>query len=585
MKFKLFVYILLVFATLSCSTSSPLKQSAAYQASPINLSEEEQRTFDFYFYEGMRLKDEGLFQQALDSLHKSYALDSLDAGLLAEIAIMNAQIGHPERALSYMRSALDKDPDNWWYNIQLIHLYLNYNKIEKALAQAEKLQKKHPLKEEVYSLLIPLYQQSERFDDMLTMYDQLEKIIGINERIVFDKMGINLMLNRPKVAAAEIEKLINKYPYEFKYQVLKGDFLMQLQQPQKALEIYEQVLISDPRNPYAQISLSEYYNTKGDAGRSLEFVIKSLSNNLLELETKMEILGQHIENLIKSKTKLEDTEQLFQLLIEYYPLDERVHEYYAAYLRHLQRDSDALDVYESILAIKPGKETVWLSIMQVYFSQQDYEMAIETAHRALEVLNDKLKTYYFMAITYQVSGQYEKALETHLAALQLFNENEQPMLRSDFYTHLAETYSQLEQKELAYQAYEEAIRYNPDNVIALNNYAYNLALDKKELAKAERMSAKTIEKEPRNSTYLDTYAWVFYQQGKYSLAKFYIERAISYLSEDKDHGIYYEHYGDILWMTEKNDEKALENWQKAWDAGIQTEELKQKIENKGWNRE
>ena len=119
----------------------------------------------------------------------------------------------------------------------------------------------------------------------------------------------------------------------------------------------------------------------------------------------------------------------------------------------------------------------------------------------------------------------------------------------------------------------------------MNNYAYNLSLDKSDLAKAERLSAKTIEKEPRNSTYLDTYAWIFYQQGNYSLAKFYMERAISYLTAEQNAGVYYDHYGDILWMTRTNDEKALENWKKAWNAGVQTDELKQKIENKGWKRD
>jgi Tfp pilus assembly protein PilF len=113
-------------------------------------------------------------------------------------------------------------------------------------------------------------------------------------------------------------------------------------------------------------------------------------------------------------------------------------------------------------------------------------------------------------------------------------------------------------------------------------------LDKKDLKKAERMSSKTVELEPKNSTYLDTYAWILYQQGNYSLAKFYIERAIDNLTKEEDPGVVLEHYGDILWMnskdTKKDDGKALEIWQKSYDAGNKTDELKQKITNKGWKR-
>jgi hypothetical protein len=38
-------------------------------------------------------------------------------------------------------------------------------------------------------------------------------------------------------------------------------------------------------------------------------------------------------------------------------------------------------------------------------------------------------------------------------------------------------------------------------------------------------------------------------------------------------------------MSKKDDKKALEMWQKSYDAGNKTEELKNKINNQGWKRE
>lgn len=585
MKIKIaFIYVVVALIA-GCSTSQKLKEAAVVPAKKISLSEEDQRSFDYHFYEGLRLKEEGLFEQALDSFALSYRIDSIDAGLLAEIAMMQAYLDKKDESIATMQKALQQDPDNWWFNMQMIRFLLHNNRNDEALELTKKLHQKYPLREEVYNILIPMHQKNEQYEEALKLYDQLESIIGINERTSFDKMGLNLMMNQPRKAASEIDKLIQKFPYENRYRVLKGDFLMQLKQPDKALELYQQVLTDEPQNPYAQISMSEYYNISGNAERSLEYIIMALKNNELEIETKIEILSQHIENLMRAESKLEDTETLFKLLIEYYPLDERVHEYYAAYLQHLKRETEALEVYESIVAINPGKESVWFSLMQIYFGREDYTKVIEVADRAISSLENQLRVYYFKAISYELMNLSEEAIATHLKALSLFKDNEQPSLRSDINTHLAEAYYKKEQKDLAYQAYEEALRYNPDNILALNNYAYFLSLDKTDLAKAERMSAKTIEKEPRNSTYLDTYAWIFFQQEKYSLAKFYIERAISYLKEDQNPGVYYEHYGDILWMTRTNDEKALENWQKAWEAGVQTDDLKQKIENKGWKRE
>ncbi|MDX9749216.1 MAG: tetratricopeptide repeat protein [Paludibacter sp.] len=587
MKIQWLIFVLVAVAALSCRSAAPAVVSSTgfTGVARVALTEEQQRRFDFYFYEGLRLKEEGLFQQALDSLLISYSLDSLDAGLLAEMALMQASLDKNPESVQNMQKALELDPDNWWFNMQLFRLYMHNKRNDEALKLAEQLHKKYPLKEEVYSLLIPLYQQNERFEEAVKLYDQLESITGINERISFDKMRLHLMLNQPRKATSEIDKLIQKYPYENRFRVLKGDFLMQQKQPEKALELYQEVLADEPQNPHAQISMSEYYNLKGDAVHSLEYVVAALKNNQLEIEMKIDILGQHIENLLKSERKLEDTEELFKLLIEYYPRDERVHEYYAAYLQHQKREKDALEVYESILAINPKKETVWFGIMQLHFSNKEYDKVIEVADRAIEALDNNLRAYYFKAITYDLAGDSDKAIETHMQALPLFKDGEQPLLRSDFYSHLAELNNKLGKHEDAFAAYEESLKHNPDNIGVLNNYAYNLSIHKTELAKAERMSARTIEKEPRNSTYLDTYAWIFYQQGNYSLAKFYIERAISYLTDKQDKGVYYEHYGDILWMTRTNDDKALENWKKAWDAGVQTDELKQKIENKGWKRD
>ncbi len=110
----------------------------------------------------------------------------------------------------------------------------------------------------------------------------------------------------------------------------------------------------------------------------------------------------------------------------------------------------------------------------------------------------------------------------------------------------------------------------------LNNYGYYLSLREVELEKAEKMSRITINAEPDNPTYLDTYAWILHKAGKQEQALEYIEKAVrSGGEEDSD---ILEHYGDILYALERKEE-AAKYWKKAVEAGSESEELEEKIGN------
>ena len=118
--------------------------------------------------------------------------------------------------------------------------------------------------------------------------------------------------------------------------------------------------------------------------------------------------------------------------------------------------------------------------------------------------------------------------------------------------HLAEAlsiagdvwYQQMEDKKKAYETYELALKADPDRTSVLNNYAYYLSLDRKSLRKALKMSARTIELEPDNATYLDTYGWLLYLLKRPKDAKPYFKHAMLY--GGKDSATILEHYSKVL---------------------------------------
>ena len=202
---------------------------------------------------------------------------------------------------------------------------------------------------------------------------------------------------------------------------------------------------------------------------------------------------------------------------------------------------------------------------------------IKVCNDALVHFPDDSEFYFYKGAAYYQKKEYQNALDTYNEGLSSVSEKD-AVLKSNFYGQMGDLYYHLGQKEKAYEMYENALQLDERNIVVLNNYAYFLSLDKKDLSKAERMSNQCMKLQPDNATYIDTYAWVLFMQGSYSLAKFYIELAVS---KDKEmSGEVIEHYGDILFMN--NDaEKAVAEWKRALELkekeGEDTTLLKKKI--------
>ncbi|MBQ9640692.1 MAG: tetratricopeptide repeat protein [Bacteroidaceae bacterium] len=107
--------------------------------------------------------------------------------------------------------------------------------------------------------------------------------------------------------------------------------------------------------------------------------------------------------------------------------------------------------------------------------------------------------------------------------------------KEDAFTLLGDMYHEIGNDERAFQYYDSCLVYNPESAMVLNNYAYYLALWQRDLDTAERMSRRSNELDPNNPTYLDTLAWVLFQQGRYAEAKEVMDRAVSLMKpEDLD---------------------------------------------------
>jgi len=548
------------------------------------LADSVQRKFDYYFFEGIRFKNDQKFDQALETFRMCLSIDSLDAGIQSETGILYAALGFNNEAVKCFEKAIKFDPGNWWYNVQLISMYADLKNWKRSIEITKELQKYFPDKEQVYSMLASFYKETKEYDKAILAFEKLESLQGVDQATSIEKYNLYILLKKENKANAEIDKLVNKYPTESRYKVVRGDIFMQQKMPEKAFEIYQQVLNDDPQNAFVYVSLSEYYKSANQPEKALESIVSALKSEQLDVDTKVAVLGQYVQKLVQDSTKFVETESLFKLLVDRYPLEEQVHGYYAVFLQYKKRNAEAISELETMININPKNQQTWMQLIQIYIVDKNFNQIMTVTGRAIENLPKLPVWYFYRGIAQFQLADYNGALVSYKSGLPLIAA-EQVDLKSDFYAQIADVYFKMEKKDSAFVNYELSLTANPKNIMVMNNYAYYLSLEKLELKKAERMSAKTVELEPKNSTYLDTYAWILYQEANYSLAKFYIESAIDNLKKNEEPGVILEHYGDILWMSGvENEAKAMEMWQKSFDAGNKTDALKKKIENKGWKR-
>ena len=126
-----------------------------------------------------------------------------------------------------------------------------------------------------------------------------------------------------------------------------------------------------------------------------------------------------------------------------------------------------------------------------------------------------------------------------------------------------------------YKAYEKALKLNPDNEGVLNNYAYFLSLENRDLERALKMVCRALELSANNPTYLDTKAWVLYKLGRYAEAKKVMQQALSF---DRSQGYEYAlYYGDILYALGE-EFMAKVYWRKALERGADKDEITRRFE-------
>ena len=525
------------------------------------VAQDEQRRYDAFFLEAICQQEKGNHDAAFDLLTHCVEIDSTRSEAFYYLARYYDFLKDKDKALAYSEKAARLEPDNETYMETLANTYISRRKYEEAIDVMERIYDKNRDREDVLSLLVQLYEQQKDYEGAIRTLSRLETLEGKSERLSMAKSELYTQKGDKKAAISEMKLLADQYPNDLNYRCLYGTTLYLNGQPKKALAIYNDVLKKDPDNRSAQMAMLSYYNEMNDSVQAHVWLERMLMNKNATTQDRVLLLRQVIGESERSGGDSTQVLRMFRRVLDTPQADADLAIFCATYMNLKKMPSDSISpVLEHALSLEPTNAAARLQLVGYAWEAGNRDRVISLCQDARQYNPDEMAFYYYQGIAYYQKDQLDQALNAFQNGIGVITAQSDPSIVSDFYAVMGDILHQKGKTQEAFVAYDSCLVWKDDNIGCLNNYAYYLSELGEQLDKAEQMSYRTIKAEPKNATYLDTYAWILFMQQRYSEAKIYIDQTLQY--DNDTSAVLLEHAGDIYYQA-GDATQALAYWQQA----------------------
>lgn len=545
------------------------------------LDEAVSRRYDEFFLEAICQNAKGDYAAAYELLRHALTLNPNASEGLYVMAQMEEGLNPDSvrQAERLYRRAVECMPGNYYYRQTLSDFYLRHNNVDEACAMYEQMADDFPEhRSDLLYELAGIYRQRQKYDSMIRTLDRLEEQEGKSEDISIEKTNAYQALGKPQEAFAEAQALCDQYPGDSRFKVMLGDLYLKNDNPDRALKIYHDVLKEEPSNAYAHVSLFNYYGVQGQDSLFRVEADSILRNPRIDTQIRASVMTALIQQ--ERLGGLPDSTWLPQLLRRVVTLpqeDNRLRTIYAGYMALHKQPTDSLaPVLEQMLEFEPENPNIRLQLLEYSLRSDSMENAVRLCRAGCQYSPTETAYFYYGGIALFRLGRNADALQMLQAGTATIGKSTASSFASDYYALLGDLRHEMGERQKAYAAYDSALTYKPDNLMCLNNYAYFLSLEKQNLSKAAAMSRRTIDVEPQNATFLDTYAWILFVQERYAEARLYIDETLKHSTPTAENATLYEHAGDIYSRAGLAAD-AVRFWEQALQLGADTPVLKKKI--------
>ena len=543
-------------ALMGCSASRKATGPTA-----VVLSEADQQRYDLCYMEAQNQQQQEHYDVAFDLLQHCLDICPTASTALHGLAQYYNVLGDKERSLALMKQAVQYAPDNYWYQEDLAQAYCNNNLIDEAVPIYEDMYHRFPRRAaELLPVLIGLYQASEQYDKELEALDALEERFGANEETGMEKFRAHMAMKDEDGAFAEMEQLVKDNAGDTRFELMLAELYMNSQRYDEAYSRFLAVLDEEPDNDNARLGLAGWYERTGHPAEAHALVDSLIVFGHLPDDQRIKLVSKMVGEWERNADTLA-IDDLFRRTLAQPQATAALPQAIAAYYIDKNRsDAIIIPVLDQILAVEPDNAAALKQHLYYAVEHNNTDEVRDRSRALLAYYPDELYPYYYLIITALRDDDTDLAIYYGEEGVSRIGEESDTELCVSLYAMLGDLYVKADAMDKGYACYDSALVYNPSEVGVLNNYAYNLSLENRDLDRAEEMSRVTIEKEPENSTYLDTYAWILYTKERYEEARLYAEQALR--CDTTDSWVLHDHAGDIVFFCDDRD-AAVEHWREA----------------------
>ncbi|MBR2326132.1 MAG: tetratricopeptide repeat protein [Alistipes sp.] len=555
---KKVVAILLV--VLFCCGFVPQHKASRQKATPKPISE--------LYAEA--IKSITIRKDTLNALGAIEAIFQQDSAYAPALNLLSKITRVPKNAIEYSERAYLSDTTNRYYLEDYGGALVRGGEYEKAVGVFEKIVRKST-EPDHYRILAILLSGAGRTVEAIAILDTAEVRFGRIPHLSRIRQYFYLRTSRPLEAEMEAKKAVEEAPYIAENHISLAEVYAATRRDSLALVSYQNAIAIDTTDMASWSALAEFYQKRNQQSAYLSVMERLFANEQMPLSSKISEWRQLRSDRNSYRRLYPQYDALIKRLFIAYPSNKEVIDLYAEHLISSGDIDEALRLYKQMMDYSKPQLDNFMRIIEIESYLEHVDSVKHYTNLALHAFPRSVRLLGMQSAMASQEKRYDEAV-AHLNKALEYAEND--TLRSELWGSIGDIEHQKDNMPRCYKAYNKALRYYADNAMVLNNYAYFLSLENRDLERALTMASRAIALSENNSTYLDTMAWVLYKLGRYDEAKKYMQQALS-LDRQQSAELAL-HYGDILYALGE-EFMAKTYWRKALERGADKEEIEKRF--------